>query len=84
MIETRPTLETTAYSVVITYQTSDIPAATIMKPVEELFPGKVEEFIQQYRQRKGDLYEEWRRKRASLIRQDLKERRERSPERLLV
>ena len=84
VVETRPTLETTAYSIVLTYQTSDIPSATIMIPVSELFPDKEEDFVKQYRERKGDLYAEWRKKRLEIIRKDLKERRERIPEKVLV
>ena len=84
MVETRPTLETTAHSIILTYQTNDIPSATIMIPVSDLFPGKEEDFVKQYENRKGPLYEEWRKKRIEIIRKDLKERRERAPERVLV
>jgi len=84
VIETRPTLETTAYSIILTYQTNDIPSATIMIPVSDLFPDKEEDFVKQYQEQKGPLYEEWRKKRLEIIKQDLKERRERTPERVLV
>jgi len=84
VIETRPTLETTAYSIILTYQTDDIPSATIMIPISDLFPDKEEDFIKQYQERKGPLYEEWRKKRLDIIKHDLKRRRERTPERVLV
>mgnify|MGYP005647246599 CR=1 FL=1 len=55
-----------------------------MIPVSDLFPGKEEDFVKQYQERKGPLYEEWRKKRLEIIKQDLKRRRERTPERVLV
>jgi len=55
-----------------------------MIPISDLFPDKEEDFIKQYQERKGPLYEEWRKKRLDIIKHDLKERRERTPERVLV
>jgi len=55
-----------------------------MIPVSDLFPEKEEDFAKQYQERKGPLYEEWCKKRLEIIRKDLKERRERAPERVLV
>jgi len=84
LIETRPTLETLAYTLVLTYQTRDIPSATIMIPVSELYPDKGKEFVKQFRARSGDLYEDWKKRRLELIKKDLEERRKRMPERVLV
>ena len=84
MVETQPRLGEKAYTLFVSYQTSDIPSATVMVPVSELFPGKEEEFAEQYRKAEGPLYEEWLKKRSELIRKDLDERRKRAPTTLTV
>jgi len=55
-----------------------------MVPVSDLFPGKEEEFVEQYRKAEGPLYEEWLKKRSQLIRKDLEERRKRKPTTITV
>ena len=55
-----------------------------MVPVSELFPGKEEEFVEQYNKMEGSLYKEWLEKRSMLIRKDLDERRKRAPSTLMV
>jgi len=84
LVETQPRLGEKAYTLFVSYQTSDIPSATIMVPVSDLFPGKEEEFVEQYNKAEGPLYEEWLKKRSELIRKDLEERRRRAPTTLTV
>jgi len=55
-----------------------------MVPVSELFPGKEEEFVEQYNKAEGPLYKEWLKKRGELIRKDLDERRKRAPTTITV
>jgi len=55
-----------------------------MVPVSDLFPGKEEEFVEQYSKAEGPLYEEWLKKRSELIRKDLDERRKRAPTTITV
>jgi len=55
-----------------------------MVPVSDLFPGKEEEFVEQYRKAEGPLYKEWLKKRGELIRKDLDERRKRAPTTITV
>jgi len=83
-VETRPTLTTKAYTIILTYQTRDIPSATLHIPVSELYPGKEEDFVKQYKAKKGPLYADWRKKRPEIIRKDLERRRKTVPERITI
>jgi len=84
LVETQPTLGEKAYTLYVSYQTRDIPSATVIVPVSQLYPDKVEEFVEQYNKMEGALYKEWLKKRSMLIRKDLDERRKRAPSTLTV
>jgi len=84
LVETQPTLGEKAYTLYVSYQTRDIPSATVIVPVSQLYPDKTEEFVEQYNKMEGALYKEWLKKRNELIRKDLDERRKRAPSTLMV
>jgi len=73
-------METTAYTIYTTYQTKDIPVATLITPVSEFLKEDLEKFREQFNARKGPLYTNWLAERAKRLKQDIVTRRERKPE----
>jgi len=72
-------LEKTRLEMRITYQTSDIPYGYVIKPLNEVYPGKEEQFQKEWKEKKGKLFEEWPRKRGIHVKADIAERRKLKP-----
>lgn len=84
VVTTQPGLESTFHTAIVTYQTEEIPSATVNIPLTEVFEEETETFLGQLERKKGPLYSKYIELRAAKIRADLKRRREEVPEKIRI
>ena len=79
LITGKPRIDKVAYTVYLTYQTEDIPSATVIIPVDFIPEKQLDQFAKEFNAKKGRLYEKYLAVRNKAIREDLERRRAAAP-----
>ena len=79
LIAGKPRIDKVAYTVYLTYQTEDIPSATVIIPVDFIPEKQLDQFAKEFNAKKGKLYEKYVNVRKSTLKEDLERRRATAP-----